>query len=274
MSDLPGFLDFTRPGSGVDLDDNRYHPFIRFWRRYGRHFMQLMGVNALYALITLPVFVWLMSLINAAAMDMGVGAISVMGTVVLSLVINWPTPILAGLLLVSVLLMGPATAALSYAALDCAWDRPGMFWAGFWAAWKENWKQALPFGIVDALVCFVTLCYLVDATAVFGELGSVLKAVWCVMLLLYCMIRVYLYPIMVTVELPLGALIRNSLILSILKPWRPLVVILIAAVLCLLCVVADLVIVPLFLYSFVAFSAAFFAQPVMEQYLIHPEQKQ
>lgn len=267
MGDFPGFFDFTRPGHG-DIDDNRYHPFIRFWRRYGRHFTRLLCVNALYALITMPVFVWLMSLINAAAMDMGIGAISVMGTVLLSIVIEWPGAVLAALLIVSILLLGPATAALSYATLCCAWDRPGMFWAGFWAAWKENWKQALPVGLVDVLVCFATLYYLVDANAVFGQFGVVMKIVWCIFMLIYGMIRVYLYPIMVTVELPLSALVKNSLILSILKPWRPLVVLLIGAVLCLTCVVADLVVVPLFLYSFVAFSAAFFTQPVIEQYLI------
>ena len=268
MGNFPGFLDFTRPGSGVVIDDNRYHPFVRFWKRYGRHFTRLICVNALYALITMPVFVWLMSLINAAAMDMGIGAISVMGTVMLSIVIEWPGVILAALMILSILMMGPATAALSYATLNCAWDRPGMFWAGFWGAWKENWKQALPVGLVDILVCFGTLYYLVDANAVFGQFGTVLKIVWCVFMLIYSMIRVYLYPIMVTVELPLSALVKNSLILSVLKPGRPLSVILIAACLCLLCVVADLFIVPLFLYSFVAFSAAFFTQPVIEKYLI------
>ena len=269
MGDFPGFFDFTKPGRGY-IDDNRYHPFIRFWKRYGRHFTRLIGVNALYALITLPVFVWLMSLINAAAMGMGIGAISVMGTVLLSIVINWPGPVLAALLILSILLLGPATAALSYATLNCAWDRPGMFWAGFWSAWKENWKQALPIGLVDVLVCFGTLYYLVDANVVFGQFGTGMKIVWCVFMLIYSMIRVYLYPIMVTVELPFPALIKNSLILSVLKPGRALPVILIAAFLCLLCVVADLVIVPLFLYSFVAFSAAFFTQSVIEKYLIHP----
>lgn len=267
MGDFPGIFDFTRPGRG-DIDDNRYHPFIRFWRRYGRHFTRLMCVNALYALITLPVFVWLMSLINAAAMDMGIGAISVMGTVLLSIAINWPAPVLIALVVVSILLMGPATAALSYATLNCAWDRPGMFWAGFWSALKENWKQALPIGIVDVLVCFGTLYYLVDGSVVFGAYASAVKIVWCVLGLIYAMVRVYLYPIMVTVELPMGALLKNSLILSVLKPGRALPVILIAGFLCLTCVVADLVIVPLFLYSFVAFSAAFFTQPVIEKYLI------
>ena len=271
MGDLPGFLDFTRPGSGY-IDDSRYHPFIRFWRRYGRHLMRLIAVNALYAVITIPVFVWLMSLINAAAMDMGIGAISVMGTVLLSIVINWPGPLLAALLILSIFVMGPATAALSYATLNCAWDRPGLFWSGFWGAWKENWKQALPFGIVDVLACFGTLYYLVDGTVVFGAFAGVMKALWCVMMLIYCMVRVYLYPIMVTVDLPISALIRNSLILAVIQPWRPLVVILIAGVLCLCCVVADIVIVPLFLYSFVAFSAAFFTQPVIEKYLIKAEQ--
>ena len=271
MGDFPGFLDFTKPGRGY-IDDNRYHPFIRFWRRYGRHLTRLLCANALYALITMPVFVWLMSLINAAAMDMGIGAISVMGTVMLSIVIDWPGPVLAALLIVSILLMGPATAALSYAALNCAWDRPGMFWAGFWSAWKENWKQALPVGLVDVLVCFGTLYYLVDANAVFGQFGTAMKLIWCFFMLLYGMIRVYIYPVMVTVELSLPALVKNSMILSILKLWRPLVVMLIAAFLCLLCVVADLVIVPLFLYSFVAFSAAFFTQPVIEKYLIQAQQ--
>lgn len=272
MGDFPGFLDFTKPGRGY-IDDNRYHPFIRFWRRYGRHLMRLIAVNALYALITMPVFVWFMSLINAAAMDMGIGAISVMGTVLMSIVMNWPGPVLAALLILSILLTGPATAALSYATLCCAWDRPGMFWSGFWSAWKENWKQALPVGIVDVLACFGTLYYLVDATAVFGAFGTAMKLLWCVLALIYCMIRVYLYPMMVTVELPLVALIKNGLILSILKLWRPLVVILITAVLCLCCVVADIVIVPCFLYSFVAFSAAFFTQPVIEQYLLASERK-
>lgn len=271
MGDLPGFWDFTRPGRG-DIDDNRYHPFIRFWRRYGRHFTRLIAVNALYALITMPVFVWLMSLINVASMEMGLGAISVLGTVLMSIVINWPGPLLAVLLVASILLMGPATAALSYATLNCAWDRPGMFWAGFWSAWKENWKQALPVGIVDVLACFVTLYYLVDGTAVFGQLGAVLKVIWCTMMLIYCMIRVYLYPIMVTVELSLSDLIKNSMILAVLQLWRPLVVILIATLLCLLCVIADILIVPCFLYSFVAFSAAFFTQPVIEKYLIKAEQ--
>ena len=37
MSNLPGFLDFTRPGPGF-VDDSHLNTFVRFWNRYGRHF--------------------------------------------------------------------------------------------------------------------------------------------------------------------------------------------------------------------------------------------
>ena len=93
---------------------------------------------------------------------------------------------------------------------------------------------------------------------------------WLALALVYAMARVYVYPIMATVELPLGALLRDSLALALLRPWRPLAVVGITAVLCALCLAADLVLIPCFLYSFAAFSAAFFTQPVIQEHLLAP----
>lgn len=267
---LPGFLDFTRPGRDA-VDDSVYPPFIRFWKRYGRNFMQLLQVNLVYALITLPLYGWLTSLINANAAQSG-GIVTLLGPLLLYFAMDWPAPVIIGLIAVSVLLLGAATAAMTYAVLDCAWDRPGMFWPGFREAWKSNWKQALPVGILDVFACFATIYYVIDGEAVFGVFGGAVRVIWFVLALAYCMIRVYLYPIMVTVELPFGALVKNSLILALLKPWRPLLVIAVAAVLCALCVVADIVLVPCFLFSFIAFTAAFLTQPVIEEYLLKPEE--
>lgn len=271
MSNLFGFLDFTKPGHFVD--DNQYPPFIRFWKRYARHFIKLLSVNLIFAMITLPIYTWLMSLINAASTQISGGVISLLGPVLIYFAMKIPGPVLAVLLIGSIVLLGPASAALSYATLTLAWDKPGLFWEEFRLAWKNNWKQALPIGFVDTLVCFVTIYYLVDAIAIYEQFGVVLIVLWALLALLYAMIRVYLYPMMVTVDLSLKDLVKNSLILSLLQPWRPLLVILVAGILCLLCVFADLVIVPCFLYSFVAFTAAFVSQPMLEKYLLHPEQE-
>ena len=265
----PGFLDFTRPGSGL-VDDNAYPPFIRFWKRYGRHFMKLLQVNLLYALITLPIYGWLLSVVNANAAQSG-GIVTLLGPLLLYFAMDWPTPVLLALVGISALLLGPATAAMTCAVLDCAWDRPGMFWPTFWEGWKVNWKQSLPIGLLDVFACFATIYYLVDGDAVFGSYGGAVKLLWLGLALVYCLIRVYIYPIMVTVELPFGALLKNSLILALMKPWRPLLVVGLAAVLCGLCIVADIVLVPCFLYSFIAFTAAFLTQRPITEYLLTPE---
>lgn len=267
---LPGFLDFTKPGNDL-VDDMLYPPFIRFWRRYGRNFLNLLQLNLFYAVLTFPIYVWITSLLNAASVQNGGGVFTLLGAMVLSTVMYWPAPLLAVLLIGSILVLGPATAAMTYAALNCAWDRPGMFWPEFWQAFRENWKQALPFGLIDTFAMFATVYYLVDGAEAFGAAGMALKVLWVVLVLIYALMRVYLYPIMVTVELSTGALIRNSLILALLKPGRSLAVVGIAAGLVLLCMVADIFLVPCFLYSFVAFTAAFLTQSMIEKHLTHPE---
>ena len=271
MGDFPGFFDFTRPGHGV-IDDSHYHPFVRFWMRYGRHLMKLIQVNFLYAVMTLPVYVWLVSQINVATAQADGKVTSLLGTLLMYFAVQMPVPLVVGLLVLSILIMGPATAAMTYFAIDCAWDRPGLLWARFWSAWKKNWKQAFPVGLMDFAVLLASLYYLIDGKAILGAMGGVFQIVWILFALVYSLIRVYIFPVMVTIDLPFLALVKNCLILVLLKPWRPLAVAAIAAALCFLCTVADIILLPCFLFSFVAFSAAFFAQPVIEEYLIKSEE--
>ncbi|MCI7640053.1 MAG: DUF624 domain-containing protein [Clostridiales bacterium] len=232
--------------------------------------MKLLQVNLLYALITLPIYGWLLSVVNAHAAQSG-GIVTLLGPLLLYFAMDWPAPVLVALVGISAVLLGPATAAMTSAVLDCAWDRPGMFWPTFWEGWRVNWKQSLPIGLLDVFACFATIYYMVDGDAVFGSLGGAVKLLWLGLALVYCLIRVYIYPIMVTVELPFGALLKNSLILALMKPWRPLLVVAVAAVLCGLCIVADIVLVPCFLYSFIAFTAAFLTQSPITGYLLCPE---
>jgi len=173
--------------------------------------------------------------------------------------------------ILSILLLGPMTAAMTGAVLSCAWDRPSMFWDTFRESFRDNWKQALPIGLLDVLFLFVTVYYMVDARTVFGSFGGILRVLWLLVGLIYALGRVYVYPIMVTIRLPFGGLIRNSLILALLKIWRPLLTALVAGILALLCLGFDLILIPCFVYSFVAFTAAFLTEPVIDRYLIHPE---
>lgn len=177
MDNFFGFFDFTRPGRGY-VDDSVYPPFIRYWRRYGRNFFRLIQLNLLYAVVTLPVYVWLVSLINVVSTQSGGGILSTLGALCMYVAVDWPDWVPAALFAASTLMLGPASAALSCAALNCAWDRPGLFWPRVWEAFRDNWRQALPIGILDVLVCYITLFYFVDGVTVYGSLGIVLRTCW------------------------------------------------------------------------------------------------
>lgn len=271
MSVFSRLTNYSRPGSGKD--DSEYPSFILFWRRFGRHFSKLLFSNLLCFLVALPVIVWLCTILNVLAAESNEGVVSLLSTLVLSVVMDWPQELLIALVICSAILLGPTFAAVSLCALDCAWDRAGLFWYRFRIAWKENFRQALPVGIADIIICFSTVYYFVDGTAAFGEYNRFLLVLWLVLILFYAFMHVYLFPIMVTVELPLGALVKNSLILALLKAWRPLVVIAVDIALALLCLMADMIVLPCFFFSFTAYTAAFLTRPVIEKYLLQPEEE-
>lgn len=272
MSVFSRLTDFSRPGSGKD--DSEYPPFLLFWKRFGRHFSKLLFSNLLCFLVALPVIVWLCTILNVLALESTEGVVSLLSSLVLSVVMDWPQGLLIALVICSAVLLGPTFAAVSLCALDCAWDRAGLFWYRFRTAWKENFRQALPVGIADILICFSTVYYFVDGTEAFGAYNRILLVLWLVLILLYAFMHVFIFPVMVTVELPFGAVIKNSLIFALLKAWRPLVVIAVDIALALLCLMADMIILPCFFFSFTAYTAAFLTRPVIEKYLLRPEEKE
>lgn len=264
---FPGFLDFTRPGKGADSEEN-CPGFILFFRRYWRHFSKLLFANLVCAFVSLPAYVWLTGIINVNAIEKTGGVISVLGSVVLAIVIDWPQWLLIFLVVLSVVLSGPVKAALSLCALNCAWGIPGMFWSNFRIALKENWKQALPIGLFDTVAEFASIYYFIDGQVSFGSCFGVLIIAWTAFCFLYLLAHVYFFPVMVTIELSFFSLIKNCFILSLLQVWRSLIVVALFVALLFSCLWADILVFPCFFYSLVLYAAAFLTRPVIEKYLM------
>lgn len=268
---LPRFLDFTRPGR-EGIDEDKLPPFLRFWKRYFGGFRRLLGLNALCALVSLPVYVWITTLISVSSVEQGGQVMTVLGSILLSITMSWPRWLQLSLWGLSAVLLGPVSAAATYGALGPAWGRMGIFWSDIWEAFLANFKQALPVGLMDVLAMFATHYYLA-----YGEesgLPGTFRFLWLVLGIGYLLTRSYLYVIMVTVELPFGTLVKNSLLLALLKPWRPLVLLGIMAAGFFACLFADAVLIPFFLYGFLCYSGAYLAKPMVEEYLIKPAANQ
>jgi uncharacterized membrane protein YesL len=104
---------------------------------------------------------------------------------------------------------------------------PVFVWSDFWYAVKRNWKQALPFGIIDIAINGI-LIYNIFTLVVgnSGFLGSMLF--WCnvVIFLLYFIMRYYIYIQMVTFKLSIVKILKNSMIFALIGMKRNIVALL------------------------------------------------
>ncbi len=127
------------------------------------------------------------------------------------------TYIFYALAALTVFTFGIVNVGTAYILRNIAMGEPVFVWSDFWYAVKRNWKQALPFGIIDALIhvllvynIYTTLAYTADFLMSMMFWGNILIAV------LYFSMRCYIYVQMVTFKLTVFKIIKNSLIFVLL----------------------------------------------------------
>ncbi len=105
----------------------------------------------------------------------------------------------------------------AYILRNIAKGEPIFIWADFWYAIKRNWKQALPFGIIDGLINALLIFNLyTSAVSVGNPLTSMMFWGTIVLMILYYFMRPYVYIQMVTFSLSVFKMLKNALIFSLL----------------------------------------------------------
>lgn len=177
---------------------------------------------------------------------------------------------------------GIVNAGTAYIIRNMVMGEPVFVWTDFKYAVKRNYKQAIPFGILDVLIIFV-LCFnlytLVSATEKF----FVSMMFWSnvVIFIVYFFMRYYMYVQMVTFKLSVFKMIKNSLIFSLLGFKRnicALLGVLIALILEFMFIfgfggilIPFAVAAPLaILFSACAFMKVYAAYPKIKQHMIDP----
>ena len=126
---------------------------------------------------------------------------------------------LTGLLMMvpAIAITGPSTAGLSLVTRNWARDEHAFIWSDFWDALKANWKQALVLSTITGFtplivyVCWMFYGDMAQQNALFmvpQVLTLTVGVVWMLCLM-------YAYPMLVTYQLRLRDLLRNSLLLAI-----------------------------------------------------------
>ncbi len=196
--------DYTKD----DLPENRWQLFLNMvWLNFGK----LVSTNLLFLVLCLPMIIWVGFMNLPIITEYLTQGDVAMARQYLQMTIYGMLPCFV--------IMGPGVAGMTYVTRNMSRDQNIWVWADFWGAVKENWKQALAISAMNGL--FLILGYI--AILFYGEsmatnmLYIVPRTMMVVLLIYWCFMNFYIWPMMVTYELKIKALIKNAALLTVAR---------------------------------------------------------
>lgn len=111
--------------------------------------------------------------------------------------------------------IGPATAALTAMMRNIYLERPQFIWYDFVSYFKKNFKQAFFVGILDLIAIAVSVITFVQYSKQ-TEMETSMQVLYLLSIaaqVMFLMMNFYIYPQIVALDLGLGGIIKNSVIL-------------------------------------------------------------
>ena len=218
--------------------------FKLLWRKLGRlvtlnlmmvvRFLPLVAVLLIYLFgrqtvtVENPVFTPLLGVKLAGGSPVSVALIGIFGG---QQAAAYPTTgamvIIALLLAFTVITWGWQTVGATYNLRSLVRGDSCFLWSDYFYAIKRNWRQGLIFGLIDAFAIAVLIFdwYYFNTLAGASFSFSLMYFVTLALILIYASMRFYVYPMMITFDLPIKKLIKNAFIFSMLGVKRNLMAI-------------------------------------------------
>ena len=191
-----GFIKdyYNKPGPGVGKDEPRKKGVSRFFEIITRDFVDLVKLNFLFFACCAP------SVALFVCFIFGIGGVFSIAFLFLSLAAAFP--------------IGGAAAACFFCIAKMLRDDPGFVGFDFKRKIKENFKLAMPAGILCALFFYGEIYILIIFTSVGAGLEPWMLAANTITLVFLGMILPYVFVQIPHLDLGRGALIKNSLIFA------------------------------------------------------------
>ena len=240
-------FDITRDGKGISKRDAENSGTLkRFFISYKDNFNKILYVNIFMILGNFPLIFLIATLSGYTKLESSVplydvfqnfshlfgtasptpdkmSLFALQGLHTVNLVPSTLTYVFYGISALSLFTFGCVNVGTAYILRNIAKGDPVFTWSDFWYAVKRNYKQALPFGIIDlainAILIFNIYTMMLGAGNFFTN-----TMFWAniVLFLLYFFMRYYIYVQMVTFKLSIFKILKNSLIFALLGIKRNL----------------------------------------------------
>lgn len=261
--------NYERAGSGIAKNAPKKKGLFRFMEIFGRKFWKLFELNLFYFLFFLPLL----------------GAILLYFTVQSSLGLI----LAAACLLLFAVLIGPATAAHMKILKNFVMEKPTFLVHDFVRTIRSEFKHAVVVGMLDCLLacCIAAAFYvypqLIEQTG--SKVYYVFFAITISIGLIMLLMNFYMFLMMISTNLSLKNVFKNSLALAVVALKTNIVTLLIVGavvvvyVLTLVFVDLKYSLILLFLLPFLPASwlglvVAFQCYPVIQKYIINPYYEQ
>ena len=298
------FSGYAKDGKGIEKDDViTNYDFFSFFKLYARRFIKLIWVNALYIMGNFPVFFLLLAL-SGLFSKVGVAPASEVFPVINGIHIasgefapsyaallgihgqmapvyanTVATYILYALSALAIFTFGPVNAACAYIVRNLVKGEPIFMWEDFKMTIKNNWKQAVPMGILDllmfALCSYALILYYYNYNNYYMMFYPMI-----LVFILYIFMRFYVYTMMVTFDLKFFRILKNAAIFTLIGFGRNLLmffgcVTLVLFTMWLYTLFVPLAVISIFmiLFSGCTFMGTYAAWPKIQKYMIDPYYK-
>ncbi|MBE6998794.1 MAG: hypothetical protein E7428_01230 [Ruminococcaceae bacterium] len=298
---MPNFnlklYNFEKEGKGVEVDEKKPLGVFQVFILYFRYFWKMTLYNVIQFVNLLPI---VSVMVAMAVIMMGSEAINELIAQDRFQTFNQSYPWVMicinvyyffsenafiqaiGMILfvAAVLCVGPLSAGFFYAARNTTREEHVFTSDIFSQAW-ENRKQAILVGLLDVAASFAVLIYFTTDFSYlnygYGQVMGFLKYFALLIYVFYLVIRVYVYTIMVTFDMPLKEIFKAAILLTYSHLPRSLVIwfTMAAVVLANLYLpLPSLLLVPLLDLSLVNFISGFMVYKPIDKYMIQPALKE
>lgn len=265
------FGSYENAGVGIAKDAPKKKPFFRYWELVARKFWKLIEVNMLMMTCVLPLIGAILSiyfLINV--------------NTVLSLVLT------AACVLLFIMIFGPTIAGCTKIFRNYTLEKPLFIMDTFTKTFRTCFKQSCIMGIIDLIVAASVLSGFYVYPQIIGLInqgemqGS--STMYYIMFIAGLSVAIavllmsfYAYLMIVSTDLSMKNIFKNSLALSCIALKKNLITLLIVVLVCgvfaLLTYLFPFVMVfvlPFLPLSFVGFTIVFNCYPVIQKFVINP----
>ena len=216
-----------------NIEERAKGPFAHFFISGWNHLVRLMGVNVLFILFNIPALaiafgfaiIFMPGLVSAFDLNKFItipsnaGSITPAETMVVSsqllslLFVFFIVSVVASLLIC----IGPFQTGFAQVYKDIRNGTSVSLFGSFKVGLKENWKKALVstfIGIIFTAIIILAVSFYLNLKT---DVGIIIGTVFCVLYVAFILVQNFAYNLMVTTDLKLGQIYKNSLLFLLIR---------------------------------------------------------